>query len=190
METCDERRKRKLGELAAAHGLDSLAEAAGLKGPESLDQILKGTLLPPRKSDGMQNARSLGDDTARKIEKALGLERGWFDEDWPFPMVDRSLWDACDEQARGFVQHALLLALKERSAGKPLPIVQMHAVQPTLPSGHVAHSPASPKGLTADVAQTVGTVEGGSNVSNKTGRIQGKEHGGRTPRPAGKGRKR
>lgn len=80
METCSERRKRKLMELAREKGgLKVLAADCGLS-YGSLDQILKGVPLPP-KADGTRSERSLGDDAARSIELRYGLERGWFDSD-------------------------------------------------------------------------------------------------------------
>lgn len=80
METCSERRKRKLAELAREKGgLKVLAADCGLS-YGSLDQILKGVPLPP-KADGSRSERSLGDDAARSIETRYGLERGWFDSD-------------------------------------------------------------------------------------------------------------
>ena len=81
METCPERRRRKLGELCPTFGgLAVIAEKA-LLNPVYLDQILKGTLLPPKKGDGTRTPRTLGDSAARAIEGALGLERGWLDND-------------------------------------------------------------------------------------------------------------
>jgi SOS-response transcriptional repressor LexA len=77
METNAERRRRKLADLCATHGLKAVAERSGLSAP-SLDQIIKKVLLPPKK-DGSRTARSLGDDAARRIEDAEGLGRGWFD---------------------------------------------------------------------------------------------------------------
>jgi hypothetical protein len=86
METCSERRKRKLAELAQEKGgLKVLAADCGLS-YGSLDQILKGVPLPP-KADGSRSERSLGDDAARSIEMRYGLERGWFDSD-PTPAAD------------------------------------------------------------------------------------------------------
>lgn len=78
METSSERRRRKLAELCDQRGIKNIAERAGLS-PASLDQIIKGVLLPPKK-DGSRSPRSLGDDAARKIEDAEHLGRGWFDE--------------------------------------------------------------------------------------------------------------
>lgn len=78
METNAERRRRKLTELCNSRGLKRVAERAGLSAA-SLDQIIKGVLLPPKK-DGTRSQRNLGDDAARKIEDAEGLGRGWFDE--------------------------------------------------------------------------------------------------------------
>jgi hypothetical protein len=78
METASERRKRKLELVLKLHGgLAAVAKAATVN-PAALDQIVKGTLLPPKK-DGSQNPRSLGDANAHAIEDAFGLGRGWFD---------------------------------------------------------------------------------------------------------------
>lgn len=80
METCSERRKRKLLELAQEKGgLKVIATDCGLS-YGSLDQIKKGVPLPA-KADGTRSERSLGDDVARAIEKRYNLERGWFDSD-------------------------------------------------------------------------------------------------------------
>lgn len=78
METNADRRKRKLTELCQAKGIKKVAERAGLN-HATLDQIIKGVLLPPKK-DGSRRPRSLGDDAARKIEDAEGLGLGWFYE--------------------------------------------------------------------------------------------------------------
>jgi len=77
METNSERRRRKLAEICAQKGLHKVAENAGLNWA-SLDQIIKKTLLPARK-DGSRSAKNLGDDAARKIERAENLGEGWFD---------------------------------------------------------------------------------------------------------------
>jgi len=80
METCSERRKRKLLELAQEKGgLKVLAADCGLS-YGSLDQIVKGVPLPA-KADGSRKERSLGDDAARSIEARYNLGRGWFDSD-------------------------------------------------------------------------------------------------------------
>jgi hypothetical protein len=79
METNSERRRRKLTDLCAQRGITKVAENAGLNWA-SLDQIIKKTLLPPKK-DGTRSIKNLGDDAARKIERAEGLGEGWFDLD-------------------------------------------------------------------------------------------------------------
>lgn len=80
METVSERRRRKLISLAEQRGgVAAVARAAGLS-PAALDQVVKGTLLPA-KADGTRNAKSLGDPSARAIERALDLAYGWFDAD-------------------------------------------------------------------------------------------------------------
>lgn len=79
METISERRRRKLQGLVDQRGLAKIAEAAGLSAA-ALDQVLKGTLMKA-KLDGTRSAKSLGDVSARKIEDALTLGRGWFDAD-------------------------------------------------------------------------------------------------------------
>lgn len=78
METSAERRRRKLAQLCEQKGLRAVAARAGVSAA-SLDQIIKGVLLPPKK-DGSRSPRSLGDDAARRIEDAERLGRGWFDE--------------------------------------------------------------------------------------------------------------
>lgn len=45
---------------------------------QTLDQVLKGTLLPPR-ADGSRSPRRLGHEASTKIEDAFELGRGWFD---------------------------------------------------------------------------------------------------------------
>ncbi|MBA3590362.1 hypothetical protein [Methylibium sp.] len=79
METGDQRRKRKLADLCAEHGLAEVASKAGAS-IAYLDQILKGRLLPAKK-DGSRSPRSLGDAVARTIEERFGLGLGWFDAD-------------------------------------------------------------------------------------------------------------
>lgn len=84
METIGERRRRKLISLVKAAGggaraLEKIASITGLS-PASLDQVIKGTLLPPKK-DGTRSPKSLGDPSARAIEEALELGHGWFDSD-------------------------------------------------------------------------------------------------------------
>lgn len=78
METASERRKRKLQWVIANHGgLPAVAKAANLS-QAALDQILKGTLLPP-KADGTQSQKGLGSAAARALEQAFSLGKGWFD---------------------------------------------------------------------------------------------------------------
>jgi hypothetical protein len=113
METNDETRRRKLGALCGAKGgVRQVAGAAGVKW-ENLDQILKGVLLPP-KADGKRNPKSLGDDTARKLELAYDLGRGWFD--WPFDAVDFKAYVKLSDVDKGFVQARMQDAIVERLA--------------------------------------------------------------------------
>jgi hypothetical protein len=81
VETISDRRRRKLEALAHAHrakgGLAYIAETADVS-VASLDQIIKGVLLPA-KADGPRSPRSLGSATARQIEAAMKLGDGWFD---------------------------------------------------------------------------------------------------------------
>jgi hypothetical protein len=81
VETISTRRRRKLEalaqEFAALGGLAHIAAEADVS-QASLEQIIKGVLLPP-KEDGTRSPRSLGNAAARKIESALGKPPGWFD---------------------------------------------------------------------------------------------------------------
>lgn len=78
METASDRRRRKLQLLCASNGGPKGVGAKSGVSPASLDQILKGVLLP-EKADGTRSPRKLGDDAARRIEDAYELPRGWFD---------------------------------------------------------------------------------------------------------------
>lgn len=80
METIAARRMRKLQWLAKEKGgHEAIASAAGLN-PATLDQILKGVLLP-KKADGTRSPRALGSPAARAIEAAFDLGPGWFDSE-------------------------------------------------------------------------------------------------------------
>lgn len=85
METQADRRLRKLRWLCATFkdkgGLQFVADEAQLN-VNTLDQVLKGVLLPP-KADGSRSPRKLGDLAVERMEAApaLGLGRGWFDTD-------------------------------------------------------------------------------------------------------------
>lgn len=119
METANERRKRKLAELVVRHGLDAIASKADVS-KASLDQILKGTLLP-RKQDGTRSPRSLGDAAAAAIETALELGAGWFDatDDIAFDadtIEFAKLYQRLNIQER---QKMRLLYHVARDAGKP-----------------------------------------------------------------------
>lgn len=120
METNEDRRRRKLGELCLRHGRDDVAEAAGLS-VEYLDQIIKGVKLPPKK-DGTRSQRELGDSAARRIESAFSLAVGWLDSDWPFPLVNQQRWEALPPEHRGYIQHAINRALDEVEAAQ-MPIL-------------------------------------------------------------------
>lgn len=128
METNDERRLRKLRELCDRHGVDDVAVKAGLS-PPALRQIVKGTLLPAKKG-GDRAPRSLGNESARAIEAAYGLPRGWFDNDAdghelaPDALSIATRFNALTGEARGrlfaVLQNLIAMALAMQSAS-PLP---------------------------------------------------------------------
>lgn len=116
METSDERRKRRLASLCEQYGgVRAVADLSGVAWA-TLDQILKGTLLPA-KGDGSRSPRALGDANARAIEDAMKLGRGWFD--WPFDTVDFKSYDALNDTERGYVQARMVAAIEECAAKKP-----------------------------------------------------------------------
>lgn len=89
MESADERRRRKLSALCQRYGLRTVAERAKIN-PNTLDQVLKGVLLPP-KQDGSRSPRALGDESVQKIEVAFGLPDGWFDAAEAVPLSKAAL---------------------------------------------------------------------------------------------------
>jgi hypothetical protein len=113
METSDERRKRRLARLCEQYGgVRAVAERSGVAWA-TLDQILKGTLLPVKKGDGTRSPRSLGDANARAIEDAMQLGRGWFD--WPFDGVDFKAYAGLTEAEKAGVQGHMIAAIEGRA---------------------------------------------------------------------------
>ncbi len=103
MDTNDEVRRRRLlalGRLTPG-GLAAVAEIADVSW-ENLDQIIKKTLLPPRKSDKVRSPKALSDVFARKIEKAHGLAPGWLD--WPFEAVNYEIYAKLSDLDKGALQ--------------------------------------------------------------------------------------
>jgi hypothetical protein len=116
METKDDRRKRRLAQLALEKGgVRAVAAAAGV-GWEGLDQVLKGTLLKS-KADGTRNPKALGDSVAEAIEDAYGLGRGWFD--WPFDLVDYKRYYALTPEQRAVTQDRMMQEVRRFEAEHP-----------------------------------------------------------------------
>jgi len=84
VETNAERRRRKLIELCSntEGGVEAVAKASGLSAA-SLRQYMKAykSSHTPQEGEGSRSERGLGDSSARAIEDALKLGRGWFDND-------------------------------------------------------------------------------------------------------------
>lgn len=78
MDTNAERRRKKLEALCAELGQKFVAEKASLNW-QYIDQAIKKTLLPPKK-DGTRGFRKMSDEAFQKIEAALDLGSGWFDD--------------------------------------------------------------------------------------------------------------
>lgn len=133
MESKDQRRKRRLKQLAEQKGGVRAVAAAADLGWQALDQVLKGTLLPEKKDKtAARSPRSLGDASAEAIEDAFDLGRGWFD--WPFDLVDHRRYWALDEKERGSVEGAMIREIerleKVRSAAA---VIDGIARKPTAP---------------------------------------------------------
>jgi hypothetical protein len=110
MDTNAEIRRRRLVELCNQEGGVRVVADKAKMNWQALDQIIKKVLLP-QKADGTRSPRTLGDDTARKLEEVFDLGRGWFD--WPFEHVDFRLWESLDENQRAAVQGRLDAAMRE-----------------------------------------------------------------------------
>ena len=81
-----ETRRKKLAQLLKERGIRQVASRAALNW-QSLDQVIKCVLLPPKK-DGSRAPRSLGSAMARRIEASESLPDGWFDEVEAPPVLD------------------------------------------------------------------------------------------------------
>jgi hypothetical protein len=135
METNDERRKRRLALLCErSGGVRAVADKAGL-GWEALDQVLKGTLLPP-KSDGTRSPRSLGEPAARAIEEAFDLGTGWLD--WPFDAVDFKRYAALSPTQKGVVQARMSDAIAEVEGQSLAAGYKKLVTKPRVKRSHVA----------------------------------------------------
>lgn len=81
--------------------------------------------------DRLEKRDSATSEAAVYIAEALGVSLRWLligagrkdDPDWPFRLVSRSKWDACDPEERGYVQSAMQKALAEieDARSKPSP---------------------------------------------------------------------
>lgn len=181
METCSERRKRKLVALASEKGgTATIAKDCGLN-PATLDQIVKGVLLPP-KADGTRSERSLGDDAARMIETRYELERGWFDSDEVTGMVvseseaivaalgvlTKALAKA-DDFTQDLVRHSLSLLGKEPS--KTVNISRKIAdLLVTEPAKSVAAHDAGARDVTRHISGDLGSLDLGGNQDGQRDR--------------------
>jgi hypothetical protein len=117
MDTNEEVRRRRLQQLCEANGgVRAVATKAKLNW-QSLDQVIKGVLLPA-KANGTRSPRALGTDNARTIEAAFSLAPGWLD--WPFDHVDFHLWVKLDDFQRAFVEGQISGILRE-AADKAVP---------------------------------------------------------------------
>ena len=83
METHSEIRRTRLEVLCEQHGLKHVADLSGLNW-QYIDQAIKKTLLPA-KQDGTRSYRKMSDESFEKIEDALKLGRGWFDQSYQVP---------------------------------------------------------------------------------------------------------
>lgn len=111
METKDEIRRRRLKQVCEKNGgVRQVALDAGLRW-ETLDQILKGTLLPA-KQDNTRAPRAVGDAVARTIEDTYDLGVGWFD--WPLDVVDFKRYWALSPEDRVYAQARMMHAIEER----------------------------------------------------------------------------
>lgn len=120
METNAERRRRKLIEVCRDHGGEArVAELAGLNA-DALKQIVRGykSSHPPKSGIDAPSTRGLGDTAARAIERALTLERGWFDNDGDTMMTPQEvelvgIFRQLNEPAKAVVMDTLRAARDE-----------------------------------------------------------------------------
>jgi transcriptional regulator with XRE-family HTH domain len=74
----------------------------------------------------LESRDSKSSEFAVRIADALGVSIRWLhdgtgrreDQDWPFRMVKRSRWDACDLVDRGYIEAAISRALDDCEAAR------------------------------------------------------------------------
>lgn len=142
------RRKRLAFLIAQVGGLEVVAAAAAVSGAY-LDHILRRRKTSrARESDGQYKTASLGDDVAKRIEEAFGLDPGWLD--WPFQAVPFRAWARLEEPDRWFVQAGFLAAIKDRIGEvqperitvpniPPAPARPKLGAVPSAPGAHIRH---------------------------------------------------
>lgn len=77
--------------------------------------------------DRLEKRDSKTSEHAVALAEALGVSLRWLlsgqgrpsDKDWPFPRVQQSRWDQCDDGDRGYVQAAINKALEDCEAQRP-----------------------------------------------------------------------
>ena len=94
-------------------------EARGLTQPQ-LAEMTAGAIsqqalsaLEKRDSKSSQAAAELADALKVSLRWLLTGQGRMDDPDWPFPMIDRSTWDALSDMHRGYVQSEMRRAIAE-----------------------------------------------------------------------------
>lgn len=139
-DTNAEIRRRRLEELCGRHGgVRPVAEHAKMNW-QALEQVLRKAPLPKRE-DGQQSYKSLGDAAARKLEDAFDLGRGWFD--WPFQGVDFKKWEKLNRFDRARVEGRLIEFI-DQALATPSPALDEVAGPPVSDSKVRKHYKAVP----------------------------------------------
>lgn len=139
---------KRLRELRIARNLSQPKVELDLNGAVSQGAL---SALESRDSKSSEFAPVLADYYQVSLRWLLTGQGRPEDTDWPFPRVDRSRWDACNDTDRGYVQAAINGALdeceKNRKAAAEVPITgrglrSMNAPTPAPDQGQT--TPAGP----------------------------------------------
>jgi len=104
-----------------------IEEELARRGWKQADLSAKVAGLSQQAISNLITRDSATSEFAIRIADAFGVSIRWLldgqgrrdERDWPFPRVDRTRWDECDDSERGYIESAMNQALRDCEAARP-----------------------------------------------------------------------